>query len=262
VIPTLRYELRMMLRKRSMWVIMALVVALIGASSFDQIGDLLREHDARNVLATAVVLVNIFLPVAYGCLLADRLIRDRRLGVEPILDATPVSPTRRLVGKYLGVCAAVATPVAVVYFGFALVYAVTAGGPIALAWAVAAFAAVALPAVLVVGAAALAIPLVVPAPLFRVLFVGYWFWGNAISPTVVPTLAQTVIAPIGDYPLRAMFGFSDAGNELGGPVPGAALNFLRPEATVATACLSIVILLVLAALFLAGAQTLRVRSTR
>jgi hypothetical protein len=241
---------------------MAVVVALLGLVSWQQIDQVIGQGDPRGAMVSGASLLNIFLPVAYGCLLADRLIRDHRLGVAPILDATPAPPMARLAGKYLGVCAAVAVPIAIVYFGFAAAYAAGSGRYTALAWAFAAFAVVLLPAVLFVGAFALAVPLVMPAPLFRVLFVGYWFWGNAISPTMMPTLSQSVVSPIGSYPMQGLLGYSLSAEGVTGPVPGAALNFLRPEPTAVTAWLSIGVLLALAALALGAAEAWRVRSTR
>ena len=263
MIATARYELRMMLRKRSTWLTNGVIVLLLALVSFRQLGDALRDENVRATMASSAFLLNLLLPVGYGCLLADRLIRDARLGVAPILDATPASPAGRLVGKYLGVCAAAAAPIAVVYFGFAAAYAVTSGRPIALAWAAAAFAVVLAPAVLFVAAFALTVPLIMPAPLFRVLFVGYWFWGNAIGPTAMPTTAQSLVAPIGDYPSQELLGWKGDGSfNPAGPVPGASLNFLRPEATPAIAWLSIGVLLAVAALVLAATQTLRARTTR
>jgi hypothetical protein len=263
MIATARYELMMMLRKRSMWIVNGVIVLLLVLISWGSLRDVLQDPDARQSMARTAFLLQMMLPIGYGCLLADRLIRDARLGVAPLLDATPAPAPGRLAGKYLGVCAAAAVPLAVVYFGFAVLYAVTAGRPAALAWAAAGFAVVVVPAVLFVGAFALAVPLVMPAPLFRVLFVGYWFWGNLISPAAMPTTAQSVLEPVGGYPIRALLGWhGDGAFTPAGPVPGASLNFLRPEASPATAWLSIALLLAIAALVLAGAHAFRTRTTR
>jgi ABC-2 type transport system permease protein len=260
----LRYEFRMQARKRSMWIAYAVVVALLGLLSASQLGDALDDPSAKFTMATAAFMVNLILPVAYGSFLADRLVRDDKLGVAPILDATPASTASRLTGKYLGSCAAAAVPLAIIYFGFAVVYAATAGRPVALAWAAALFAVVTVPAVLFVGAFALVVPLLIPAPLFRVLFVGYWFWGNSIAPSWMPTPANSILSPIGAYPIQEIFGYRgpDGTVQFAGPVPGAALNFLRPEATAATAWLSIGVLLAVAALVLTAAPALRARTTR
>ena len=56
----------------------------------------------------------------FGIVLADRLVRDRKLGVAELLDSTPADPGPRLVGKYLGVCAATAVPLELLYVAVAL----------------------------------------------------------------------------------------------------------------------------------------------
>lgn len=263
MIAAARYELLMMLRKRSMWIVNGVIVLLLVPVSLWSFREALHDPDARQSMAHTAFLLQMMLPIGYGCLLADRLIRDARLGVAPLLDATPAPALGRLAGKYLGVCAAAAVPLAVVYFGFAILYSVTAGRPVALAWAAAAFAVVIAPAVLFVGAFALAVPLVMPAPLFRVLFVGYWFWGNLISATDMPTTAQSLLTPSGAYPIQGLLGWHGQGTFTpAGPMPGASLNFLRPEVSPATAWLSIALLLAIAALVLAGAHALRTRTTR
>jgi ABC-2 type transport system permease protein len=112
-----------------------------------------------------------------------------------------------------------------------------------------------------VAAFALTVPLIMPAPLFRVIFVGYWIWGNVVPPDTMPTLANTLVHPLGGYPLDALLSFHGIDDEdtLAGPVPGATLNFLRPDPTPTTAWLSIAVLLVLAAVALAGGHALRAR---
>jgi hypothetical protein len=103
-----------------------------------------------------------------------------------------------------------------------------------------------------------------PAPLFRVLFIGYWFWGNAISPELMPTLSRTVIHPAGGYPIEAFFHFSaaDGPGTWAGPVAGATLNVLRPHPTPAIAWLSIALLVLLAGVALGSAHLRRLRGTR
>ena len=112
--------------------------------------------------------------------------------------------------------------------------------------------------------ASLVVPLIMPAPLFRVLFVGYWLWGNVVPPDMMPTLSGSLLHPIGGYPLDALLDFHgiDGKDTVAGPVPGAALNFLRPDSTPLTAWLSIGVLLVLAAAALAAANALRARRAR
>jgi hypothetical protein len=262
---SLRYEFRMQFRKRSVWIVPALSVGLfllIGGSLlrdlFDPDG---RPAGARTAVVGLAVQVHALLSIGYGCLLADRLVRDDRLRVAPILDATPARPGARLVGKYLGAGAATAVPILTVYLGLAAAYAVHTGTPYALGWALATCAVVIVPGLLFVAAFALVVPLVMPAPLFRVVFVGYWLWGNVVGPDMMPTLARTLVHPLGGYPLDALLGFHgiDGDDTWAGPVPGATLNFLRPDPTPALAWLSIAVLLALAAAALAGGRAVRAR---
>jgi hypothetical protein len=265
---SLRYEFRMQIRKRSVWIVPALTLVLFLLIGGSLLRDLFDPDEAPPEARTAVIGLAVqmhgLLTIGFGCLLADRLIRDDRLRVAPILDATPARPVARLLGKYLGAGAATAIPILVAYFGFAAAYAVHEGAPGALGWALAAVGVVMVPGLLFVAAFALAVPLVMPAPLFRVLFVGYWFWGNVVTPNLMPTLTRTVIHPLGGYPLTALLHFHgiDGADTLAGPMPGATLNFLRPAPTPATAWLSIGVLLALAAAALAGGHTLRSRRAR
>jgi ABC-2 type transport system permease protein len=262
---SLRYEFRMQVRKRSVWIVPALTVVLfllIGGSLLRDLFDPSeRPAEARTAVVGLAVQVHALLSIGYGCLLADRLIRDDRLRVAAILDATPAQPGARLVGKYIGAGAATAVPILAVYFGLAAAYAVDTGAPHALGWALATSAVVIVPGLLFVAAFALAVPLVMPAPLFRVLFVGYWLWGNLTVPDTMPTLARTIVHPLGGYPLAALLDFHGIdGNDIwAGPVSGATLNFLRPDPTPAAAWLSIAVLLVLAAAALAGGHAVRAR---
>lgn len=265
---SLRYEFRMQVRKRSVWLTPALTVLLlllVGGSLLRDLFDAVEGRtEAKAAMIDAALQLNVLLPIGYGCLLADRLVRDDRLRVAPILDATPSRPGLRLLGKYLGSGAATAIPIAVLYAALAVAYAVHSGAPAALGWALAAFGLVIVPGLLFVAAFALAVPLVMPAPLFRVLLVGYWFWGNLVGPDLMPTLARTVIQPVGGYPINALLDHrgGEGDQVLTGPVPGATLNFLRPEPTPLTGWLSIGVLLALAAAALVAGHALRTRRAR
>jgi hypothetical protein len=79
----------------------------------------------------------------------------------------------------------------------------------------------------------------------------------------MPTTANSLLSPAGGYPVQELLGYTGDGVFTpAGPVTGASLNFLRPEASPATAWLSITLLLAIAALVLAGAHAFRTRTTR
>lgn len=267
-VAALRYEFRMQVRKRAVWLVPALTILLFLLIGASLLRDLFDASEGQVTAKTAMVdlglQLNALLPIGYGCLLADRLIRDDRLRVASILDATPARQGPRLLGKYLGTATATAIPIVLIYAILAVAFAVHSGAVAALGWALATFGLVIVPALLFVAAFALAVPLVMPAPLFRVLFVGYWLWGNLVEPDLMPTLSHSVIQPIGGYPINALldnYG-RDGDQVLAGPDPGALLNFLRPEPTALAGWLSIAILLALAAGALAGGRTLRAHRTR
>jgi ABC-2 type transport system permease protein len=267
-VAALRYEFRMQVRKRAVWLVPALTVLVLLLIGGSLLRDLFDPVEGRTVAKDAMVglglQLNALLPIGFGCLLADRLVRDERLRVAPILDATPARQWPRLLGKYLGTGAATAVPIVIVYAALAAAYAVHRSTPAALGWAALIFALVLLPALLFVAAFALTVPLTMPPPLFRVLFVGYWVWGNLLPADLMPTLASSVFQPVGGYAIAGLLGFRDPDGDVSfaGPAPGATLNLLRPEPTAATGWLSIAILLALAAAALAGGQALRARRTR
>jgi hypothetical protein len=258
------YETRMLLRKSSLWIVTGLTVVLLVVLTQGLMAEVLTDEDPKTIMVLAAFQANLLLPIAFGCLLADRWVRDDRLGVTPLLDATPTGAGARLAGKYAGTCLAGTAPIALAFLAFAVGYAAWAGRPVALAWALAAFALIIAPALLFVAAFALAVPLMMPAPLFRVLFVGYWFWGNGVDPGDLPTLAGTLVYPIGGYAVDALFDYHGPQGDVrwAGPVPGAVLNVLRPEPTPAVAWLSIAVLLALAAAVLVVAHRLRTRTHR
>ena len=139
---------------------------------------------AQNVAGYALSL-NLFAGAVFGCLLADRLVRDRWLGVVVVLDATPAGFGTRLAGKYLGTIAACLVPLLLLWvLGLArLATELPAGATFG--YGMVAFAVIEIPGLLFVAALALAGPTLLGGPLFRVLFVGYWLW-NILPAEIVP----------------------------------------------------------------------------
>lgn len=235
VLAAARYECRMQLRKRAVWVVTALVGVLLLAGK-------IPHWDPANTLAGDVgiyaELFNILVPVIFGGLLADRVVRDRRLGVAELLDSLPASPTARAWGKYLGSVTACVVPVLAVWLIALTRYAITGHTWRVVPLGLAAFAVIELPALLFAAAFALTCPTVLGPPLFRVLFVGYWFWGNLVTAKVMPTLSGTWLTPLGDYARVAL---------LGGGAFADAHSYAGVHQSTAAGVGSIVVLLALAA---------------
>jgi ABC-2 type transport system permease protein len=248
LLGTARYELRMQLGKRSVWIASGLVGAVflwevlnLRRSASDPVGT-----TAQNVAGYALSL-NLFAGAVFGCLLADRLVRDRRLGVVEVLDATPAGFGTRLAGKYLGTIAACLVPLLLIWvIGLArLATQMPAGATFGSGMA--AFAVIELPGLLFIAALALAGPTLLGGPLFRVLFVGYWLW-NILPAEVAPGPSGTLLTPSGDVARVGLFG-------IGGTF--TALN--RQVASRGDAVASIGLVLAIAVVVLAA---LAVRETR
>lgn len=244
----LRYEFRMQLARPSLWLAMAALAALLLTLAVHRAppGQLTAD------LAVAAVKLNWLAPMLTGVLLADRLVRERRLRTAELLDATGVDPLLRLWGKYVGVTAAAAVPVALIWTVTVARFAIVRGQPTAFLIGLAAFLAIQLPGLLFVTGFALVCPMLLNPILYRVLFVGYWLWGNLLSPNYLPTLAGTPLTPLGDYARAGLFG---------GPNPYAESGIGAPDHTsTATALASITLLLLLPALIVSGYAALTRRA--
>jgi ABC-2 type transport system permease protein len=259
---TARYELRMQLRKPAIWIATVLpfaLYALFAVLGNDSTG-LQRYRYTTSPKVWMVDALGWFtpvLPMIFGIVLADRLVRDRRLRVAELLDTTPANPSARLVGKYLGACAATAVPVALLYLVVAVAFTVWRDQPAAFWWGLATFTVIVVPLLLLAGSLSFLGPQLMPTPLFRVLIVAFFFWAAATEvESEFPSFAGTVFSLTMDYPLGVFF---DSPNATTGPA-GAALDFLRPQPTTATAVLAVALMLALAAAILAAARALNART--
>jgi ABC-type Na+ efflux pump permease subunit len=197
----------MQARKRSLWVVMGLLIAgqflLAGANHPIHLP---KTTPLPRVMGEWALLLNILTPVGVGGLLADRFVRDQVLGTAELLDASPADPGARAWGKTVGALAATITPLAMWWLGLVVVLAVSRGEPAALAVGLAAFVAINVPALLLVGAFSVTLPALVWPPLYRTLFAAYWLWGNLFNPHLLPTLSGTALAPVGEYAAGGLFG--------------------------------------------------------
>ena len=165
----------------------------------------LFDGSLAKVVIQQTYYMNTFAPVAVGVIFADRFVRDRVLGVRDVLDALPASPGARVWGRFAGVIAAGALPMLIVWLAQAVHIAVVTHRAAALGLAVASFAVGVLPGLVTVCGLCLAGPMLLGLPLFRVLFVCYWFWGNLIPSQLFPSPSQTWATPIGGIALSGVF---------------------------------------------------------
>ena len=204
-VGTARTEFTMQLRRKSVWIAPIAASVLI----YSWMGrPWMFDHTlpASVTIGNWAIMCNRFLPVVFGVLLADRLPRDRRLQVTEVLDALPASAGGRLTGKFLGSALATATPLFLIYLlGVASIFA-TVHDPLFLLLAPLSFVTINLPGLLFVAAFSIAIPAILWVPLYQFLFVGYWFWGNLLSPSYgIPTLSNTWLTPLGNVAASGFF---------------------------------------------------------
>jgi ABC-2 type transport system permease protein len=203
------YEYRMQIRRRVVWLTLvgfagALLALTISTSTWHT-----YSHERTVLLSDADVasLVMLLMPVAVGILLADRLARDRVTHVAEVLDTLPTMLETRLLGKYFGTTFATLTPIFLLYWiGIVYVIALRGGDVLSLPLALLPFVAVVMPGCLFVAAFAIACTAILWPPIFQILFVGYWFWGNLLQSTSIPTLNGTLLTASGDYMLVGFFG--------------------------------------------------------
>jgi hypothetical protein len=147
------------------------------------------------------------MPLVGGIIAADRLYRDYRLGVRELQSSAPLGNWTYLIAKYIGVVAGIMTPVVLFIVAAGVISVVGYGAPVEFVpMLLAAMFALSLPAFAFVTIFSLACPLVIPVRVYQVLFTGYWFWGNFLSPKVIPNLSETLLTPGGMWAFQGFFG--------------------------------------------------------
>lgn len=206
-----RHEYAMSIRRPGFWIAYILLglfyVVSILTPSMDGSEDIIRADQVWSAAGHVVFMFNIFLPLLAGILSADRMQRDSRIGMRELQRSTSLSMPAYILSKYFGVLLSVLTPMflLVTLTGLALVTKGLAPASI-LYPLLLAFLSIAVPSHAFVVAFSLAIPLVLPIRIYQVLFTGYWFWGNLLTPKAFPTISDTVLNAVGQYPLQAFFG--------------------------------------------------------
>jgi len=201
----------MSLRRPSFWVAYGLLcgfyVVSILIPSMDSASDLIRPGRIWPQAGHIVFMYNIFLPLLAGILAADRVQRDGRAGMRELQRGAPLSNRVYIFAKFAGVLLSVLLPMLVLILasGLALIALGLATPPIL--WPLLlAFVTIALPSHAFVVSFSMAFPMVLPLRVYQVLFTGYWFWGNMLNPRAFPTISDTLLNTIGQYPLQAFFG--------------------------------------------------------
>ncbi len=206
-----RYEFNMSFRRAGFWIAYILLglfyVVTILAPSRDGSSDIIPPSRIWLEASSLVFMFNIFLPLLAGILTADRMQRDFRGGIHELQQSTPLSRSAYILAKFLWNLLSVLVPFFLITLVDGLVLILKGSAPVEFLWPLfLAFLAIAVPAHAFVVAFSLACPLVIPLRIYQVLFTGYWFWGNLLSPRAFPTISDTVLNAVGQYPLQAYFG--------------------------------------------------------
>jgi ABC-2 type transport system permease protein len=242
-IDVINHEFKMSIRRSGFWIAYILLGLFYGAALFlpsiDGTSDIIRPEQVWPEAGHIVFMFNIFMPLLAGILSADRMQRDFRMGVRELQRSTPLTVPVYVLAKYLGELASVLTPMFMWIALIGLLFVARGLAPVSFLWPVIlAFLSIAVPAHAFVVAFSLACPLVMPLRVYQVLFTGYWFWGNLLSPKAFPTISDTVLNAVGQYPLQAYFGmYSDSTHQvtLGYTQPEAVLNLIALLACIALA---------------------------
>jgi ABC-2 type transport system permease protein len=201
VTGTLRYEARIVMRRRGLWltlVPLSLLMLLLVLVSQKVSG--LPDPVAR--IGAAALVLSVFGTPGVAVALIDRLVVARRSGIADLLEATPASGTARMLGMLVGPLAVVLAIPALLLTVLGVWWSVSAGSPAPLLAAVAGLLAVILPGALALTALAALLGLVLPSVVARIVVVVVWFWATVLTPslTPVPTVTGTLLSPVGGYP--------------------------------------------------------------
>ena len=242
-IGVFRCEYRMSIRRLSLWLAFGILFLPYMTSVLmppDLAGAIPEESEVLSFAGTTGFMLNLFFPVVGGILAADRLVRDQKLGVDELLRSTPLNRWSYLLGKYFGTLFSVTTPVLLCSLILGAWTTMHGAPPTLIPAMLLSFLVINLPAYVFITAFSLVCPLVIPVRVYQVLFTGYWFWGNFLSPQVILTLNGTYITPNGFFSLYGLFGgfFGGGGpNWTGAPTSLDALINLSVLAAAAAAML-------------------------
>jgi ABC-2 type transport system permease protein len=207
ILSAARHELRMQIRRPALWIAFGVVTAIAAVMMATAPWSQPLATPLPHVMAEWSVGLNLFHPVLFGCLLADRLIRSRRIGVAELAAATPSTPGAWLASVYVGTVTATLIPIVVFWAAAVAVAAVRWGDLRAIPLGVAAFVTINLPGLLLVAAASLVFPLLLPVPLYQFLFIGGYMWANWVGPSWgIPTMSGTWLTPAGGFAASGLFG--------------------------------------------------------
>ena len=183
-----RYEYRMSIQRWGIWVILIVLFAFYSANAIMvdvKPGAQPWDVSDSELWQTAGLLafsLNLFSPLVAGIALADRMQRDIRLGVNELLVSTGLGRRTYILGKYAGGLFSMLTPMFLLMTLMGLLTVFSGAPPAFFGRLMLGFLAINVPAFAFVTIFSIGFPLVMPVRVYQVLFTGYWFWGNFLTP--------------------------------------------------------------------------------
>ncbi|MFI6999207.1 hypothetical protein [Nocardia sp. NPDC050175] len=195
---TIHYEALLTTRQRVLWLSLLPLCALIMLLVEFPHGH--NRTDDIAAIGDTALLINFLGSIGIAIALADRLAVQCRPGVRELFGATPAGRHMRSAGILLGPWLIVSAPTSLVLMVMGLWLSVTGSSVRPLAAAAIGLTTIVLPGSLLLTALANLMSLLLPGAVARVLIVPFWYWATALTPLIpVPTVARTVLSPLGDY---------------------------------------------------------------
>ena len=228
----LRHEFNMSIRRPALWIGFGLLYAFYGVAlltpSMVDTSSLASSSAVWQFAGRNMFTFNMFMALLAGILASDRMQRDERLQVRELQQSTPLSRLAYVLSKYTGVLLSVCLPVLLWMLFYSLTMIGLGQASLSLIPAsLAAFLLIGVPSLAFVTAFSLACPLFMPVRVYQILFTGYWFWGNYLSPKAFPTISETILSACGKYAMDAFFHVTPLGQHPAAVHPAGSLAEYR-----------------------------------
>ncbi|MFI5535411.1 hypothetical protein ACIA5H_03370 [Nocardia sp. NPDC051900] len=239
---TIRYEATLALRQRVLWLSLLPLTALIMVLGGFPHGR--NRSGEMAAIGDTALLINFLGSLGIAIALADRLAGQRRPGLRELFGATPAGGGIRSLGVLLGPWLIASIPSALVLSAMGAWLTITTGEPeLSVAAAVGLLTIVA-PGSLLLTVLANVASLLLPSTVVRVLLLPFWYWATVLTPLIpLPTVARTVLSPLGDYQAAQWLDVTLARQDGGWlhPAPGFLHGVAALGITLATTALAFLV---------------------
>ncbi|MGY1898460.1 hypothetical protein [Nocardia gipuzkoensis] len=239
---TIRYEATLALRQRVLWLSLLPLTALIMLLGGFPHG---RNRTAElAAIGDTALLINFLNSLGIAIVLADRLAGQRRPGLRELFGATPAGGMIRSVGVLLGPWLVASLPSALILLGMGGWLTISTGEPALWVAAVVGWLTIVAPGSLLLTVLANVASMLLPSTVVRALLVPFWYWATALTPLIpIPTVARTVLSPLGDYQAAQWLDVALARQDSGWlhPAPGGLYGVAALGITLAITALAFLI---------------------